>query len=644
MKQYTIRFLPHNKKVQIRSGTTLLAAATSAGIELESVCGGKGKCGKCIVRVEAIGATNAGLEESKKVLACQTKIRSDMTVHIPPVAVSVQRKGEITLLDAVAGLEINSGLRKVCVQIKEPTLSSQLPDWDRLLEGLGARAEPTGQGNPSREGTLQNTFDVSDVRSELRSEAIQKSKPKACLEMLRKLPGALREKNHEVTAVAYESKIIAVEAGDTTKKLYGVAVDLGTTTLAASLLDLNTGENLGTASAANIQNIYGADIISRITYCNENEGGLEDLHTRAVQVINSLMSELCDSVDVSSANVYQMTVVGNTTMTHFFTKLDPVHLASAPFVPVITRRMLLEARDLGLHTAPHAQVHVLPSIAGYLGADTVGVILATGLQLDRGIKLAIDIGTNGEIVLASDGQMIACSTAAGPAFEGAQIEYGMRAAEGAIERIIINNDVEFKTIGGYKARGLCGSGLIDAVAEMMKAGIVDASGKLASHQDAAHLPEALQNRIGSGEHGKFFILAFEEETSFDGVVLLTQKDIRQLQLAKGAINAGIRILMAEFGITPDDLDKIFLAGAFGNYINKESALTIGLIPPVALDKIESVGNAAGVGAQMALLSKPMREATDQIARKVKNLELSVHKDFQELFIRSLESMAYFQGS
>jgi len=418
-------------------------------------------------------------------------------------------------------------------------------------------------------------------------------------------------------------------------QVYGVAVDLGTTTAVASLWDLIKGTPMGTVSATNIQNIYGADVISRITYCAENEKGLLRLQEKAVQLINGLVDDLCSEAGIAGTGIYRLTVVGNTTMTHLLAGLDPTGLAQKPFTPVVLRGMELAAQDLGIRIAARAQIHILPNIAAFLGSDVVAVVLAARLNRGDSYRLAIDIGTNGEIILAGRGQMAACSTAAGPAFEGARIKYGMRAALGAIEKVTIGDDVLIETIGGHKARGICGSGLIDAVAEMVKAGIIDPGGKIIAPDQAGHLPPGLLKRLGREESGTYFILAFPEDTALDGSVKLTQKDVRELQLAKGAIKAGIQILLAEQGVTLDDLDQVLLAGAFGNYINPASALAIGLFPPVKPDKIESVGNAAGLGAQMALLSESMREEAENIARAVKHIDLSSHKDFQKLFIDAL---------
>ena len=426
-----------------------------------------------------------------------------------------------------------------------------------------------------------------------------------------------------------------MEPGDTSQQLYGIAVDIGTTSVVVALMDLKSGDTLGVASASNPQATFGADVIARIDHVIQNPEGLDQLNRRVVQAINRLTAKLAKDNGISPGEIYQMTVVGNTTMSHLFLKADPTNLATAPFIPVVSAAVQAEARELGIDIAPHAQVYVTPSIAGYVGGDTIGVIMSTDIYQKEGIYLAIDIGTNGEIVLAKNGEMISCSTAAGPAFEGAQIKFGMRAAKGAIERVVIKDDVEIKVIGNQPAKGICGSGLMDAVAEMVRVGVIEPNGRLVSQEDAGHLPTNLRKRLGSNDElGTYFILAFPEDGLGEEVVL-TQRDIRELQLAKAAIAAGIQVLLEQLGLTIQEIDEVLLAGAFGSYINKFSALGIGLLPAVDPDKIKSVGNAAGAGARKFLVSQEMRREAEKVARRVKHLELSCRLDFQDRFVSCL---------
>ncbi len=318
-------------------------------------------------------------------------------------------------------------------------------------------------------------------------------------------------------------------------------------------------------------------------------------------------------------------------------KMDPTNLATSPFIPVVSEGLYFEARELNIEIAPHAPVYVTPSIAGYVGGDTIGVIMATEIYKKKGIYLAIDIGTNGELVLSRDGKMASCSTAAGPAFEGAQIKFGMRAADGAIEKVTIleNGEVELGVIGNQPPKGICGSGLMDVVSEMARVGVIESTGRMRTQEDPGDLSPALQKRLGSNEeYGPYFILSFAEDNLGEEVVI-TNKDIRELQLAKAALAAGVQVLLQHFELTVQDLDGVMLAGAFGSYINKHSALGIGLLPPVDADKINAVGNAAGTGARMELINQGIRLEAQKVARQVEHIELSTRLDFQEYFVDRL---------
>jgi uncharacterized 2Fe-2S/4Fe-4S cluster protein (DUF4445 family) len=592
-EKYHVTFLPGQIEMQVAAGKNILQAAGEAGVELDGPCGGNGTCGKCRVRV----LNEKGIY--KWALACRTEINRDMTIEIPQLEVSLHRKNELSLADL--NVKINPGIRKKSVAVSVPSLENQYPDGERLLQALE-----------------NNNLEIR-------------------LEALRSLPKAVRDRKAKgiVTAVIAGDRVLAVEPGDSSQKLYGIAVDIGTTSVVVALMDLITGDTLGIASAGNPQATFGADVIARIDHATHNPDGLEQLNRRVVQAINRLTEKLAKEVGISPQEIYQMTMVGNTTMTHLFLKADPTHLATAPFIPVVSEAVQVEAKELGINIAPHALVYVTPSIAGYVGGDTVGVIMSTDIYQKEGIYLAIDIGTNGEIVLTKNGTIISCSTAAGPAFEGAQIRFGMRAAQGAIERVVIKEDVEIKVIGNQPARGICGSGLMDAVAEMVQAGVIESNGRLLTREKAGHLPSTLQERLGtSEEYGAYFVLSYPENGLGEEVVL-TQKDIRELQLAKAAIAAGIQVLLEQFDLTAQDIDEVLLAGAFGSYINKFSALGIGLLPPISPDKIKSVGNAAGAGARKFLISEEIRREAEIVARRVKHLELSCRADFQDRFVSLL---------
>jgi len=584
--KHTVTFLPGRVEILVETGTTIREAAIEAGVELEGPCGGKGTCGKCRVRLTRTG---------EEVLACRTAVTGDVVVEVPQLEVSLYRKSELSQKDLP--VVPDPGIQKAVLQTASPSLETQVADASRLLAALGREA---------------------DFR----------------LAALRSLPGAVRAEKGLVTAVLAGDQVLAVEAGDTGSRFYGLAVDIGTTTVVAVLVDLLSGETLAAASATNSQNAFGADVIARIEYAGSHPRGLSQLQHRVVQVINRLIAGLTRMTGVAAEEIYQVAVAGNTTMNHLFLGLDPAALAPSPFIPVATRFAPVAAGELGLAVASFAPVHVLPNIAGYVGGDTAGVIIATGIDREPGIHLAVDIGTNGEMVLAVDGRLLACSAAAGPAFEGAQIRHGMRAAAGAIEGVRVDGDVHLRVIGDVPARGICGSGLVDAVSELLRAGIIDSGGRMMTRDSARGLPAALRDRLGGDEGGGFFVLASREDTGGKAVVL-TQKDVRELQLAKAAIRAGIEILLAEEGLTAGNIDRVLLAGAFGSYIDKAGALALGLLPPVPPERIVSVGNAAGAGARLAVLSAEARRRAVALAREVRHVELSARPDFQERFIDCL---------
>ncbi|HEY3316656.1 MAG TPA: ASKHA domain-containing protein [Bacillota bacterium] len=425
---------------------------------------------------------------------------------------------------------------------------------------------------------------------------------------------------------------------DPSGQAFSVAVDIGTTTVVATLLDLGTGRPLATSTATNAQNVYGADVISRITHAIGGERGTAELQEKVIGVINGLLGDLGRRAGVPTAKIRSAAVVGNATMIHLFLGVRPDGLSRAPYEAAFTAGRTVDAGSLGLDLAPSTEVHVLPGIASFLGADTVGVVLATRLAELPGWSLALDIGTNGELVLAGDGRLWACSTAAGPAFEGAQIGDGMRAAAGAIERVSLgpgdrnDKDLHLQVIGGGPPAGICGSGLIDAVAVLLAAGALDASGRLSGPSQPADVPPAIGERVVADPDGPAFILA---ESGADGRrVRLTQTDIRQLQLGKAAIRAGVQLLLKEVGLEEARLDRILLAGAFGNYIDPTSARRIGLLPNIPLERITPVGNAAGVGAELAALSRTRRREAEELARRIEHVPLAERPEFQSEFIKA----------
>lgn len=416
---------------------------------------------------------------------------------------------------------------------------------------------------------------------------------------------------------------------------YGIAFDIGTTTVVGMLWDLCENRLIDTIAKTNPQGRYGADVISRITYSSQSEENRNQLQVLIVECFNEMLDAFSIQYQIDQALFRKATVVGNTTMSHLFLGYNPASLAVAPFEPAFIGPVSRTAEQMGLHMEPNAEIAVIPNIAGHVGSDIVGVMLASGLKHRPGITLAIDIGTNGEILVGGKGSMLTCSTAAGPAFEGARIYHGMRAADGAIERVEIKDgELNIKVIGNKPPVGICGSGLIDAIAQMLDAGIISFKGNLLSREDAAvkDLPGALADRLRKGENGNEFVLARRDR---DDDIVINQKDIREVQLAKGAILAGALILLQDIGAGPSDLDEILLAGAFGSYIDKRNALRIGLLPNAGLEKVSYIGNAAGVGACMTLLSKEAKSQAEQQSREVEHVELALHPNFEKEYLQGM---------
>lgn len=603
-----VTFLPGNKVVEVPKGNTILQAAVSAGEQIESTCGGRGTCGKCKVKLEP-GSIDPSIETGKKfiseaeqkegwVLACRVKVDSDLTVTLKTQQMDAhQRK---TQLNQLTDLDIQPSVQKHFLKMSRPTVQDQTPDWDRLMRAL-----------PNGEVQFNRALAVT-------------------------LPKILHEANFEVTAVVSGNSLLAVELGDTTDRSYGLAIDIGTTTTVAYLMDLNTGKAIASSALTNPQKAYGADVISRITHASKGLAELKQLQDLVISGLNEIITDIIRQRGVKREEIYEAVVVSNTTMSHLFMGIDPTYLAPAPFIPAFRQAIEVEARELGLNILDTGHVFLVPNVAGYVGADTVGVMIAAKIDQLEGNTLAIDIGTNGELILAGGERMLTCSTAAGPAFEGAEIKHGMRAADGAIERVVIKEDVELETISHLKPIGICGSGLIDAVGEMARVGVIQDTGRIVSKpEEMEKLPAKVAERIIKTNEGYEFVIAWAKDSGTGENVVLTQKDVRELQLAKAAIRAGVSILMKDMGISLEQLDRVLLAGAFGNYISKASALQIGLLPNIPIEKIDTVGNAAGDGAKMILLSHVERKKAQDLASHSDHIELSTRADFQDEFVDAL---------
>ncbi|WP_034631344.1 ASKHA domain-containing protein [Desulfotruncus alcoholivorax] len=600
-----ITFLPARAKIGVIPGTTLLEAAKQAGVRINADCGGTGSCGKC--RAKIIDGPVGDATETEKIhltteenkqglcLMCQRRPEQDITVEVVTASAGTGDSGTEKATIISLDLELKPAVIKRFHILEPPTVQNNTADLDRLMQRLPDAAD-------------------ADVR------------------LVGGVPDLFRDAQYRVTSVVYNNLLIAFEKGNTTAENYGIAVDIGTTSVAGYLANLAEGKIVAAASTANRQGMHGADVISRVTYTMEHDGGLSEMQKLAAQTIDEVVGRLLYKSGVARDNVYSMTLIGNTVMSHLLLGVSPVGVASAPFVPAFARSINGTVEALGLKSLPgYTRFTLLPNIAGYVGSDTVGVILATKLDKLPGNWLAVDVGTNGEIVLAAGGRLLTCSTAAGPAFEGARISQGMRAETGAIEEVNINDDVYCKVVGDAEPAGICGSGLVDAVSELVRLEVLEHNGRIKKPEDCPdNLPVKVKERIRPAGRGYKFVLAAGARE-----VAITQKDISELQLAKGAIRAGIQVLLDEAKIDPVDLEGILLAGAFGSNLRPASIQQIGMFPGIELSRIKAVGNAAGTGAVMALLSRDQLELAKNLPGRVEHIELSVHQGFQQLFIDSL---------
>jgi len=592
MQTYQVTFQPDAVKVVVEPGVTVMEAAQRGGIILNSLCGGAGHCRKCMVEIDGV---------AQPVAACQYHVEGDLTVTVPENSRFFEQK---ILEEGISRPgQIQPVVRKYFVRPAKPDLQDLRSDADRLIDTVSTAAG----GNMTIAWPL-----------------------------LRQLPQVLRHNDYSVTAICHGESIFALEASDTTDTIFGMAVDVGTTTVVGHLVDLTSGKTTAIASRTNPQISLGEDVISRIDYSRTNPDGLGQLQRLIVDCLNRLIAEVCEKAQLDYRRIYEMTVAGNATMEHLLLGIPVEQIAQAPYVPAVTSAINVTASELGIDIHPAGNIFVMPGVAGHVGGDTVAVALATAMRHSKEINLALDIGTNGELVLGNKDRLSACSTAAGPAFEGARISHGMRGATGAIERVHINDDVEISVIGGGTPMGICGSGLIDAIAELLNVGIIDYSGKILTNRDLPEkLGQKLLQRIVEIDGRGAFVLAGDNQAKNGRAVVLTQRDIREAQLAKAAISTGTDILMQQMQIELTDIDRLYLAGAFGNYIRPESARRIGLLPDVPLEKIQFVGNAAAAGAREVLLSRSARGHAVQLAREIEYLELAGRSEFQTLFSENI---------
>ncbi len=649
MKKAKVIFQPSGTRGEIKRGLSIIEASRELGVDIEILCGEKRVCGKCKVRIEEGSFEKFGIhstlknvspwqEEEKKFinedqkregyrLGCCAKVEGDLLIFVPEES----RAGKQVVSKAARDIHIewNPAVKYYYVEVAEPTFESSTADLERILDELNKK------------------YRLSDLDIDYLAA--------------QRLPSQLREGLWKITvAVWMDKEIIRVLPGKV-EDYYGMAIDVGTTTVAAYLCNLATMEVIDTVSMMNPQCKYGEDVMSRITYHMMHQDGLTKMSSDIIEGLNNLVAQACEATHppkknrekkgiekeeaalcLNHSDIIDMTIVGNTAMHHILLKLNPEYVGVAPFPPVIHKSMDIKARDLGIRINESAYVHVLPIEAGFVGADNVGVLIAEEPYKKDEIQLIIDIGTNGELVLGNKDKLISSSCATGPALEGAQITYGMRAAPGAIERIKIDpetHEVDYKVIGRdvwrsysepdeMQTKGICGSGILDLFAEVYRSGIILKTGTFNENQKSERF-----RRNPDNDHPEF-VIAWKEETSIGKDVVITQKDIRQIQLAKSALYCGCKLMMRRMGI--DKADRVKIAGAFGTHVDREKALIMGLFPDCEIDKIVSIGNAAGDGARAALLNREKREEANWVSRNVEYVELTLEKDFQQQFVEAMQ--------
>jgi uncharacterized 2Fe-2S/4Fe-4S cluster protein (DUF4445 family) len=616
-----VSFQPVGRRVEVEPGLTLIETAQTAGVEIVSICGGIGVCGECRVRVAAgnehlspptltedIELTDGGLNEGLR-LACQARVLGDVRIDIPPESLAAPQRLQVE--GQFAEVEVDLPVRAVDLSITPPGLYDLRSDLERVQDALREAGEP---------------------------------RIAASLRVLTELPRQLRLHDWQVRVVLRGIELVALlphpRTGDDVAQptatvkphsMLGLAVDVGTTKVAAYLVDLRSGATLAKIGAMNPQIAFGEDVISRIAYANTHPEGLHTLQRRLVETLNGMVAELCRTAGAELTQIVEAVVVGNTAMHHLLAGLPVEQLGEAPYVPAVGEAMQFHASDIGLELASGAYVYMPPNIAGYVGADHVAMLLAAqSEQLARGraqhATIALDIGTNTEISLLVGERILCCSCASGPAFEGAHIHDGMRAAPGAVERVRIEEDqVHVHTIEGQPAVGICGSGILDAVAEMLSASVVDRRGALSP----------THHRV-CGEGGRrAFVLVPGRQTGTGRDVLVTRGDVNEIQLAKGAIRAGIEVLLGEAGIRAGEIDDFVVAGAFGTYLDLRSAVRVGMFPDLPIERYRQVGNAAGAGARTMLVSRRQRALAEEAARRIEYVELTTHPRFTEEYMGAL---------
>lgn len=624
--KYTVIFSPGDKRITIEEGATLLEAAQKAGVHINNVCGGVGSCGKCKVtvkkgRVQARPNSLLTNEEIKKgyVLACQARVLGDVELEIPEVSLlgdiqiltTTKLKKDLFKYGKIEEETIVTGhlkepllheplVKKVYLKLLHPTLQDNLSDLERLLR---------------------------EIKSKQNISCLEISLP-----VTRIIASIIRKNNWEVTVTLAKREnfyeIIQIEPGDTSHHNYALAIDVGTTTVVVQLIDLVRGEIIDTVGDYNRQAVFGEDVISRIIYaCEQN--GLDALHKVVVKNINDLIKELARRKNINQLNITSLVCSGNTTMAHLLFKLEPCYIRRDPYIPTATFYPNVTAKEIGININPEAPIYCMPGVSSYVGGDITAGVLSCGMNEKEEISMLIDIGTNGEIALGNKDWLVCCSASAGPAFEGGGIKFGIRATKGAIQRVGITSGygVEYSVIADSQPKGICGSGLIDCLSEMLRAGIINKSGKI---QENAKNP-----RLRKTNEGMEFILVYKDETGIDSDITISESDIANLIRSKAAVYAGASMLIRHMGLTFDNIDKLYIAGGFGNFLDMKKSIFIGLLPDLPLDKFEFIGNSSLSGARQSFLSAGDFLNAKAIAQKMAYIELSVEPSFMDEYVGAL---------
>jgi len=598
--EFTVKFSPIGKRVIENRPRLLLDIAREVGVGLKSLCGGKSKCGKCKVMVNPVNEATAiekklftqdEINEGYR-LACCTTIKEDTQVYVPPSSITEEQK--LQIWGKEIEVRLSPPVRKFFLKLTKATLSDVRPDFQRIKEELKRKY------NVKVESTDSKVLDI--------------------------VGPTLRDSHWSITAIVRGSEIIGVEPGNRTKESLGIAIDLGTSKIAFYLVDLLTGKSINIYGITNPQIVYGEDVLSRIHYAGNTRKNLKKLKSEVLKSINLAIKKICRESKVERGDILEATLVGNTAMHHIFLGLPVKQLGLAPFTMATNESLEIKAREVGLEISPGGYIYLPPPIAGFVGSDHLAMLIASGIETKKGNLIAIDIGTNTEIALKTKEKIISCSCASGPAFEGAHIKHGMRAASGAIERVNIDSKsltINVSTIDDRAPLGICGSGILDGISEMLRVGIIDSSGKINSGYKGVR-------KIKRGKSLEF-LLAKKGKRE----ITITQEDVSEIQLAKGAIRTGIEILLEETGLKTQDIDGVIVGGAFGTYIDPLKAMRIGMFPEIDIGKFTQVGNGAGIGAKAILISQRLREQANQLAKRVEHLELATHSNFFEHFTRAI---------